>query len=362
MLQVGEPGWVLLAHWHTQSPRVRRMPSPPLVSVVMPFCDADRTLGEALESILSQTLVDFELVAIDDGSQDESAKIIQLQCGADKRVRLLRPGKLGIVGALNLGVLHSRASVVARMDADDIMHPERLEVQWRCLHERPELALVGTKVEMFPKEQIRPGYLEYIRWQNKLVEPWEIASNMYVETPFAHPSVMFRKEVVQALGGYKEGPFPEDYELWLRMHQRGQLMAKIPRTLLLWRDHPGRLSRVDPRCSREAFDRLRASYLARDPRLLEGRDVVIWGAGRRSRNRARLLMELGVRPVAWIDIDPEKLGKEIWGLKVYPPQWLDRRPKPLVLVYVRTRGARDQIREHLSSIGYGEGLDFLLVG
>ncbi len=335
----------------------------PLVSVVMPFRDSAETLPEALDSIQSQTMEDFELLAIDDGSQDCSAEILRGRLKSDPRFRIFSPGRVGLVRALNLGLRESRAALVARMDADDIMHPRRLELQHKFLGKRPELALAASRVEMFPPENVKGGYLEYLRWQNRLTRPVEIGANIYWESPFVHPSVMFRKELVLRLGGYRQGPFPEDYELWLRIFQAGGFMAKLPKVLLQWREHPGRVSRVDPRCSREAFDRIRAWYLGKDSRLLTQREWVIWGAGGSSRKRARLLMEQGVRPSAWIDVDPKKIGKQIWGLKVYAPCWLEeRRHRPLVLVYVRSRGAKEQIREYLCEIGYQEGPDFFPVG
>jgi hypothetical protein len=164
------------------------------------------------------------------------------------------------------------------------------------------------------------------------------------------------------LGGYADGPFPEDYELWLRMHHAGLRMAKLARVLLLWRERDDRASRVDPRYAREAFDQLRARFLARDWRLRGGRDLVIWGAGRKTRLRARHLIEQGIRPHAWIDIDPRKIGHRVWELPVHPPEWLNRQPRPFVLVYVTTHGARDLIAGWLAQWGYQVGEDYLAVG
>lgn len=329
----------------------------------MPFRDAAETLEEALDSIQSQTMEEFELLAVDDGSQDRSVEILRNRLKWDSRLRILSPGRVGLVKALNLGIRQSRAALVARMDADDIMHPRRLELQYKFMKKRPDLALAASRVEMFPPENVKAGYLDYLRWQNGLLRPMQIAANIYWESPLVHPSVMFRKSLVLELGGYREGHFPEDYELWFRIFQAGRPMGKLPKVLLKWREHPGRVSRVDSRCSREAFDRIRAWYLGRDSRLLAAREWVIWGAGRRSRKRARLLMEQGLRPSAWIDVDPRKIGKQIWGLKVQPPCWLEqRRPRPLVLVYVRSTGAKERIREYLSNIGYREGPDFFPVG
>ena len=324
--------------------------------------NAAGTLAECLASIRRQTLESHEVVAVDDGSEDGSAAILRAFARDDARVRLLQPGRVGLVAALNLGIAESRASIVARMDADDVMHPERLAAQVDFLHRNPDVALVATQVEVFPEDAVRGGYREYVRWQNACVAPGEIAANLYVESPFAHPSVAIRREALARVGGYASGPFPEDYELWLRMHHAGMRMAKVPRVLLRWRERADRTSRVDPRYARDAFDHLRAAYLARDPRLRSGREIVVWGAGRKSRLRARLLMERGIRPIAWIDVDAHKVGNRVWGLPVHPPAWMERGPRPFVLVYVNNHGARDEIAAWLASRDYLPGEDWLAVG
>lgn len=334
-----------------------------LVSIVLPFRNEAATLEACLASIHSQTMPEFEVLAIDDGSDDASPEIVARWSSADPRFRLMCPGRPGLAGALNLGLADSRAKYVARMDADDSMHPERLRLQCEFLDAHADVALVGSQVSLFPESRIQAGYREYVRWQNECVTPRELADNIYVESPLAHPSVMFRREVVTALGGYREGDFPEDYELWLRMNEAGCRMAKVPQVLLDWHERDDRASRVDPRYSRGAFDRLRAEYLSRDRRITSGRPVVIWGAGRRTRPRAQVLLERGVKHVAWIDINPRQIGKEIAGVVVADPEWLrEREPKPFVLVYVTEHGVRDIVAERLGALGYERGVDWLAVG
>lgn len=336
--------------------------APPAVSVVLPFRNAAATLPDCLASIQGQTLADFEVLALDDGSEDESAVIVAQAAQRDPRLRLVQPGRVGLVAALNLGIAHARSALIARMDADDRMHPERLAAQLAFLAEQPAITLVAAQVELFPAEQIRAGYQEYVRWQNQCLTPAAIAANIYVESPVAHPSVMVRRSALERLGGYHAGPFPEDYELWLRMHQAGMLMAKLPRILHFWRERPDRTSRVDPRYARAAFDQVRARFLARDPRLHSGRPLVVWGAGRTTRLRVRLLLEQGIHLAAWIDIDPKKIGQRVWGLSVHAPVWLDQEPHPFVLVYVTNHGARDYIAGLLAQWNYAVGADYLAVG
>jgi len=153
---------------------------------------------------------------------------------------------------------------------------------------------------------------------------------------------------------YLDGEFPEDYELWLRLHASGARMTKVPRVLLRWRESATRTSRVDPRYSRDAFDRLRARYLA--PRL--PREFVVWGAGQQSRRRVRLL---GKMPLAWVDVDPRKIGTVLHGAPVYDYRWL-RDHRAFVLVYVTNHHARDEASAVLRDWGYRPGTDFLAVG
>ncbi len=337
-------------------------PTAPRVSVLLPFYNARATLAETLDSIACQTLTDYELVAVDDGSDDGSAALVAERAASDARIRLLRPGRQGVVGAMNSALAAARAPLVARMDADDLMEPQRLDLQHRYLADHPEIAVVGCQVRLFPEEQIQAGFAEYIRWQNRCLSRADIAEEIYVELPIANPSLMLRRDIVLGLGGYRDGPYPEDYEMLLRLHHAGHAMAKLPQVLLHWRESAGRLTRTDGRYSREAFDRLRTDYLARDPRLHGGRPLAICGAGRRTRQRAQLLIDKGFQPVAWIDIDPRKIGNAVHGVPVHPPQWLDQAKRPFVLSYVTNHGARDIIAAQLEAMGYQRGRDYLMVG
>jgi glycosyltransferase involved in cell wall biosynthesis len=328
----------------------------------MPFRDAGDTIEEALASIQAQTLRNFELLAIDDGSRDDGPRRVACLAQQDDRIRMLKATGRGLVDALNLGLFAARAALVARMDADDRAEPRRLSMQCQHLQMHPADQLVASRTHLFPEERVCGGYRAYVDWQNRCLSPQDIAEEIYVEAPFAHPSVMFRRRPVLRLGGYRAGNFPEDYDLWLRMVHAGHRMAKIPDVLLHWRDHPDRLSRSDARYSRDAFDVLRASYLARDPRLRRRRQLAIWGAGRRSRRRARLLLGQGFRLAAWVDIDIRKIGKVMDGAPVVPVEWLGREPRPFVLCYVNSRGARELIGEKLLDMGYRRGIDYLMVG
>jgi len=327
------------------------------VSVLMPVFNAQDTLRECMDSILSQSLQEFEIIAVDDFSSDDSVQL--LQSYHDLRIRIIKNKNKGIVPALNVGLAHCRSDYVARMDADDVMYPQRLQKQYEVLLEDDSITLCATQAKKFPEEIIQAGYIEYMRWQNACLTMQDITNQIYIESPFTHPSVMFRKGRIIAAGAYRDGEFPEDYELWLRLFHGGNEMMKLDEILIDWRESEGRLSRTSSRYSQAAFEKLRADYLVKDVRL-QGRGIVFWGAGRKTRQRARYLIENGIKPSAWIDIDANKIGNDYCGAKTFSPDWLlARDPKPFVLNYVRNHGARGYCRGHLDAAGYVMGMDYL---
>lgn len=332
-----------------------------LVSVVMPCFNAADTLSEALESLTSQTLVDFELIAVDDGSSDATASILKQWAVMDARIRPIFQPHSGIVVALNNGWHACQSPLIARMDADDLACPERLERQVAFLGMNPEIGVVACCVEGYPQEEVRQGFMIYLDWQNSLLTDVDIRREMFVESPLAHPSVVIRQEWLSRVGGYQDHGWPEDYDLWLRLYLAGARFAKLPEFLLHWREHPQRLTRQDSRYSLENFLRLKAHYLARGP--LNGKGaVLVWGAGMMGRRLSKHLLRQGVPLTAFVDIDPAKIGRTRWRLPVISPEelpaWWQAAEDPVVLAAVGARGARQLIRQHLNRLGLREARDW----
>lgn len=328
------------------------------VSVVLPVYNAAATVVQAVESILSQTLADFELIIIDDGSTDDTPSLVSNL--KNSRVRLVRAPHQGICSTLNRGLEEAQGDYIARMDADDVSRPERLTVQAAFLDAHPEIGLVGCRVSHAGSEETQLGYRLYVEWINSLLSPEQIRLARFIESPFAHPSIMFRRKLVAEHGGYRTGGFPEDYEMILRWTEAGVRMAKVPEVLLEWRDPPGRLSRHDPRYDPAAFHACKAPYLALEiRRRLDGRAFWIWGAGRLSRKRASLLEPFNLSPEGYIDIDPDKIGQSIQSRPVIGPDRLAGPNHAFVAGFVGNRGAREEIRQRLVESGRAEGRDFL---
>lgn len=332
------------------------MPDRPSVSVLLPARDAQATIQAALASVRAQTFTDFEVVVVDDGSRDRTSAIVREAASVDDRIRLIEGEGRGIVHALNHGLAACRAPLVARFDADDLMHRDRLARQVPILAERTELAGVGSKVRCFPRRTLRDGMLRYEAWQNAVLTAEAVRRERFIEAPLVHPSMTLRRAALERVDGWRDSPWAEDLDLWLRMLESGMELAKVPEVLLLWRDGSTRLTRTDPRYAPETFFRAKAHFLTRGP--LRSRPAVIWGAGPIGKTLMKALDAEGARVVALVDIDPRKVGQRVHGRPVIAPEKLPFEPGAVLLGAVGAVGAREEIRAAAGQRGYVEGEDF----
>lgn len=330
---------------------------PPKISILLPFHNAAATVAEAVESLLAQTFGDWELLAVDDRSIDGSADVIRQVAGADSRVRLLaNAGTPGIVGALQTAHRHAAADWLARMDADDRCHPQRLARQWEGVGNAD---VVSTNVDLV--DPLGAGMARYVAWANGLAGHEAIANARFIENPVIHPTVLMRRAAFEAAGGYREVPWAEDHDLWLRMLQQGARFAKVPEPLLTWRDSSNRLTRSDDRYGEKARQRMRAHFLAEIPTVREC-GVVLAGAGPIGKSLGRELRALGVAVHGFFDVHPRRLGETIHGAEVVGLEDFGRRWRNAVLLSsVGLPGVRDEILQLATAAGYAEGHDLWCV-
>ncbi len=318
-------------------------------------------MSKTLDSLLSQTCTDFEVVAVNDGSTDNTAGILTEYARRDSRIHTFSIEHGGVIAAANAAIEASKGQYIARMDADDEALPDRIAAQGQLLDERPEIGLTGCRIQFGGCREKCAGYAHYVDWTNTLLTPEAIALHQFVEFPVPNPSIMYRRDCIEQHGPYKDGDFPEDYELLLRWLEAGVKMAKVDEELLIWNDPPNRLSRNHPRYKVDAFYRIKTEYLARWLKTNNRHypTVHILGSGRTTRKRADLLLAHGIEFAAYYDIDPRKIGHIVNGVKV-----IDRNDIPPVgegfcLPYVGSRGAREEIAEFLASRGYILGRDYI---
>jgi glycosyltransferase involved in cell wall biosynthesis len=309
-------------------------------------------LREALESLSAQTFAEFEVVVVDDGSEDASAEIADAHAARDGRFRVVRQEPAGLVAALERARSEARGELLARMDGDDVALPRRLELQVAAL---AQLDACGGAIEYVPRAT--EGAERYARWINSLTTTEAAARDVFVECPLPHPTLVVRREALERAGGYQDHGWPEDYDLVLRLWANGARFRNVAETVLHWRDHPGRLSRTEPRYSLDAFVRCKVHHLRRT--LLPGRDgVLVWGAGPVGKSFGRAF---GGELRGFVEVDPRKLGRTIYGVPVIGAGEAAGFEDALWLGAVAGEAARTQIREEVARHGRHEGENFVAV-
>jgi glycosyltransferase involved in cell wall biosynthesis len=328
----------------------------PRVSILLPARNAAATLHACLSSIVRQTEPSWECVVVDDGSTDCTADIARALGRRDPRVLVVSTPPSGLIHALNEGLRHCRANLIARMDADDLMHGRRLAVQRDVLERDASLSAMGCHVRLFPRRSISPRLREYEAWLNGMRTADEIARDRFVECPVAHPTLMMRREM--AALGYENRRWPEDYDLVLRALASGMRIGVVPRRLLCWRHGAGTLSRTDPRYAQVQFIACKAHYLATGF-LANTDDYVLWGYGATGRALRRALARLGRFPSHIVEVKQGRIGQRIHGAPVVVHTALQQlRGRPIVVSVARA-GPRRDIRGVLGRMCFVEGQDYV---
>lgn len=324
----------------------------PRLSVVIPAFNAASTIARAVESVLQSRLSWLECLVVDDGSTDGTMD--SLSHIDDPRLRMIRIDHSGVAAAANAGTRASDAPYIARMDADDWSHPERFEKQLAVL-ESNDADVVGGLVRIVdahgaPVESMR----RYESWVNSNIDDADIKAFRFVESPMVNPTVMARREVFEL--GFREGPFPEDYDLWLRAMRRNYRFLKLPEPVLDWTDGPGRLTRSNPNYSTEAFDRSRRTHLLAGP-LMGSKRVNLWGAGQTGKPWLRWLLDEDFEVRRVIEVSRRKIGERIHGVSVISPDDMPPADGTPLVIAVGAEGARELILEHLVKTGHVPGVD-----
>lgn len=328
------------------------------VQVVLPFRNAAASIQAAVESITAQTFEGWDLLLVDNASTDGGATIAAAYARCDPRIRVLEEPTVGLANALDTGLRHTTAPLIARMDADDIAHPERLEKQVAFMNAYPKVGVLGTRTRFESTIAKNSGMRAFVHWQNAILTPHDHYLRRFVDAAVAHPTVMFRRELVDRFGGYDTGPVPEDHELWLRWMHHGVRFAKLPDELLTWNDHPQRLSRTHANYGKAAFFTTKAIWLAKWylRKYANERPVIIAGTSMMCRVRARLLEAQGMRVDGFTDVRPRKVPGYTW----YAHDRLPPAGEALIVSFISQRGTGDRIAAFLAGRGLVEGEDFIL--
>ena len=334
--------------------------SAPPVSIVMPVRNGLPFVEEALASIEAQTYGDFEIVVQDDGSTDATPDVLEAWTKRDARLRFAAGPGRGVAHAANEAMRRARGALLVRMDADDVCRPERVEQLVAFAAAHPDVGYFGSRTRYMPRATLGPGMRRYEGWLDGLLTHEDIHASRFVEYPIPHPSTAVRREVVDAIGGYRQGPFPEDYDWFLRAAAAGVRFGKHPDVLLDWREGDHRSTKRDPRYGLDRFRALKLEHLV--PLLTaRGRPVALVGAGRDGKAWAHGLQAAGCEVACFVDRRPGRRDQRIAGVPVKGDEVLDERSDLFLLVAIGRDAIRAELRTALTAGGRSEGRDFLCV-
>jgi len=332
----------------------------PDITIILPFFNAVKTLKRAIESIGSQTFECYECILVNNNSTDGSVQMAQEIVASDRRFKLIHEARQGVVYASNAASKIAKGKYIARMDADDVSFPQRLQWQYDFLEKHPKIDVVSGQVAYVSQIQKNTdGFKRYVDWVNSVMTYEDILKSQFIESPIVNPTAMWRQNVAKELGMYRHGDFPEDYELWLRWLHHGVKIEKLPRKLIEWHDSLNRLTRTNEMYSDEAFYRVKTKYLnlwlkKNHPHYPH---IAVWGASRISRKYIDFLKEEHIEIDFYIDIkETRQLDKDIVFYKDLPSAG-----EIFVLVYVKHLKIKEEIQDFLHSRGFVQGVNYLLL-
>lgn len=311
----------------------------------MPMKNASDWILQTIESIQKQTLADWELILVDDYSEDDSFGLVEKNCLSDKRINILKNPQSGIISALNQAFQKATGKYITRMDADDIMPENRLQIMSDFLQNQPAKTIVTGKVIYFSDGIVSEGYRKYESWLNERIEKKDFYEQIYRECIVASPNWMGRTEEFRKYDLFSNLNYPEDYDLCFLWMKHEFSIKAIDEITLFWREHPLRTSRNSSNYQQEAFFRLKLNWFTHfHPYSFS---IGIIGMGIKGKICAEHFNQKNY-PFSLYDLNFEKFNSPLFGKQVLPPENINN---DLILI-ARYPDNLDEIQRFIESKGY----------
>jgi len=277
----------------------------------MPVKNAMPYLIDCMESIINQTAHNWQLIAINDHSVDESFSVLKQYAEQDSRIKVYNNNGKGIIEALRLALSKSKGDLITRMDADDKMAATKIVFLKDAILQKGKGHIALGAVEYFSETGLGRGYQQYANWLNHLTKQENNFKEIYKECVIPSPCWMVFKDDLLACGAFEPNVYPEDYDLCFRFYEAGLKIVGISEVLHYWRDYPSRTSRTDAKYTDNRFLDLKLGYFLKLDHLTD-KKLVLWGAGDKGKYLAKQLIQQSV-DFGWICNNPKKIGHFIYG-------------------------------------------------
>lgn len=319
-----------------------------LISILIPFKNTEAFLEQCLQSIINQSYTNWELCIIDDHSTDSSFTIVQKFATADNRIKLYKNKGNGIIEALKLAYSKCNGEFITRMDSDDVMPNNKLEVLVNNLISKGKGHVATGLVHYFSKNGISDGYKKYETWLNNLTSKGKNYTQIYKECVIPSPCWMVYKLDFEAIGAFNSNTYPEDYDLTFRFYKNNIKVVGSNTVLHHWRDYQTRASRTDDNYAENSFLDLKLHYFL-ELDYNKNRPLVIWGAGKKGKQLAQKLITKNVKFI-WVCDNPKKIGKSIYNVVLKSFQELETINNTQTIVSVANPEAQKEIKHFFSTL------------
>jgi glycosyltransferase involved in cell wall biosynthesis len=322
----------------------------PLVSIIMAVKDTAPYLAECLDSIINQTYHNWELIAVNDHSSDNTLSILQDYGSKDVRIKVIQNEGEKLIAALQTGYKHVSGCLINRMDSDDRMPGYKLEIMVEAWEKVGEGNIIAGGTEHFVDEgEVGGGFKRYDQWLNDVAKSSSHYEELYKECTIPSHCWLIAKTDFDSVGGFDSPVYPEDYDLTFRFYKAGLKVTGLDKVLHFWRDRSDRISRTwDVYKDNRYFD-LKVKYFYELDRDIS-RPLVLWGAGRNGKDLAKLILEKE-KGFSWVCDTKSKIGKDIYGIIMQDCKSLDDYNNPQIILAVASPDGKIEIQESLSSLG-----------
>ena len=320
----------------------------------MPVHNALPWLNECLDSILAQTEQNWELLVVDDFSNDNSFSTLQVYAKKDNRIKVFSNQQKGIIPALQLAFHHSSGQLITRMDADDRMAPNKLNLLKEALLNNGKGHLITGFVQYISDEGLGDGYARYEKWLNSLTATANNYQDIYRECVIPSPCWMTFRDDLIACGAFTPDTYPEDYDLCFRFYKKQLKVVGVKNVIHFWRDHQARTSRNSETYADQSYFDLKLPYFIELDRDKE-KELVIWGTGKKGKWLAQKLIQQKI-PFHWVTNNSKKQGVDIYGKVVGSYELLASIGPAQIIIAVAAPDDQKEIKTYLSQLNRNEEL------
>jgi glycosyltransferase involved in cell wall biosynthesis len=322
----------------------------PLVSIIMAVKDTAPYLRDCLDSILAQTYENWELLAVNDHSSDETPQILQEYANKDSRIIFLNSDKPKLIPTLQVGYAQAKGELINRMDSDDKMPEYKLQVlveEWQKYGKGTVIA-GGTK-HFVDEGEVGGGFVKYENWLNEVARTSTHYQQIYTECVIPSHCWILHKDDFDAVEAFDPVIYPEDYDLCFRFYKKGYQVIGIDKILHHWRDREDRISRTwEEYKDNRYFDmKLRFFYQVDRDR---SRPLVLWGAGRNGKDMAKLIQS-NDDAFHWVCDNERKIGKDIYDVRLQHFEDILKLENPQIMIVVSSPDGKKEIQDFLNKWG-----------